>query len=325
MDLVLRGLNIKGVYEMSNLYVDAVNNVSLELYKNEIFGIAGESGCGKSTLVKILYGYIEPPLKLKSGSIELYSSNNEKPFMISSLSLDDLRNTVWWKHISYIPQNSMNVLNPTTRIRDHFAEMYKTYMGMKKKEAYAMARKYLEEFGLPSDALQAFPHQLSGGMRQRIVIAMSLLLQPDVVLADEPTSALDVINQRAALMFLKKAQERLKNTIVLVSHDMGIHSVLTDRMGVMYAGNIVEVGGTHAIFEKPLHPYTKALIDSLPRLGDKARRTGLKGQPPDLRQPPSGCRFHPRCPYSKPICQREEPKLVKIEKDREVSCWIYAS
>ncbi|MBS7633947.1 ABC transporter ATP-binding protein [Candidatus Bathyarchaeota archaeon] len=324
MDLVLRGLNIKGGYEMSKVYVDAVNNVSLELYKNEIFGVAGESGCGKSTLVKILYGYIEPPLKLKSGSIELYS-NDEKSFMISSLSLDDLRKTVWWKHISYIPQNSMNVLNPTTRVKDHFAEMYKTYTGMKKKEAYAMARKYVEDFGLPSDALQAFPHQLSGGMRQRIVIAVALLLQPAMVLADEPTSALDVINQRAALMFLKKAQERLKNTIVLVSHDMGIHSVLTDRMGVMYAGNIVEVGGTQAIFEKPLHPYTEALIESLPRLGDKSQRTGLKGQPPDLRQPPSGCRFHPRCPYSKPICQKEEPEHGKREKDRRVSCWIYAS
>jgi peptide/nickel transport system ATP-binding protein len=321
MSVALRCLNVKSGYEFSEVYIDAVSDVSLELRRNEIFGIAGESGCGKSTLIKTIYGYIEPPLVLKGGSIELHTHDG-KIFNVSSLDLDNIRKTVWWKYISYIPQNAMNVLNPTMRIRDHFAEMYREYMGLKKRESYAKAQEYVESFGLPGDVLFAFPHQLSGGMRQRVVIVLSLLFKPDVILADEPTSALDVVNQRVALMFLRNAQKEFKNTLVVVSHDMGIQGVLTDRMGIMYAGKIVEVGETQTIFENPLHPYTKALMESLPRLGDKTQRTGIRGQPPDLRYPPPGCRFHSRCPYSKPICQKEEPKLIEIEQDHYVSCWL---
>jgi len=321
MSIVLKCLNVKGGYELSEAYIDAVSNVSLELRTNEIFGIAGESGCGKSTFIKTIYGYIEPPLILKGGTIELYGRNG-KTFNISSLSLGYLRKNVWWKYISYIPQNAMNVLNPTMRIRDHFAEIYKEHMGLKKRDSYTRAQEYIESFGLPNEVLSAFPHQLSGGMRQRVVIALSLLFEPDIVLADEPTSALDVINQRVSLVFLRKAQRKLKNTIVVVSHDMGVQSVLTDRMGIMYAGKIVEIGETQTIFENPLHPYTKMLIKSLPRLGDKTRRVGAKGQPPDLRNPPPGCRFHPRCPYSKPICRKEEPTLLEVEQGHYVSCWL---
>ncbi|MEM1580932.1 MAG: ABC transporter ATP-binding protein [Candidatus Bathyarchaeia archaeon] len=321
MSAVLKCLNLKGGYELSEVYVDAVSNVSLELYRNEIFGIAGESGCGKSTLIKMMYGFIEPPMILRDGSIELYTSNGEV-FGVSSLGLENLRKNVWWKHISYIPQNAMNVLNPTMRIRDHFAEIYKEHMGIKKSESYVKAREYIEGFGLPSDVLSAFPHQLSGGMRQRVVIALSLLFKPDIVLADEPTSALDVINQRVALMFLRNAQRKIENTLVVVSHDMGVHSVLTDRLGIMYAGKIVEIGETQTIFEKPMHPYTEMLIKSLPRLGDKSQRAGAQGQPPDLRYPPPGCRFHPRCPYSKDVCQREEPIFIEVEPNHYVSCWL---
>ena len=321
MDLVLKGLDIEGGYELPEVYVDAVSSVSLELRRNEVFGIAGESGCGKSTLIKILYGYIEPPLTLKNGSIELHT-NDGTIFEISSLGSDKLRKTVWWRHVSYIPQNAMNVLNPTMRIRDHFAEMYREHMELEKSESYDRAQKYIETFGLPNDVLAAFPHQLSGGMRQRVVIAISLLLEPNLVLADEPSSALDVINQRAALTFLKNAQENLGNTLVLVSHDMSIQGVLTDRIALMYAGKIIEVGQSQEILRNPLHPYTKALIRSLPRLGDKAQRRGLKGQPPDLRHPPHGCRFYPRCPSAQPICRKEEPKISEIERDHHVSCWL---
>lgn len=321
MDLLLKGLDIKGGYELQEAYVDAVSNVSLELHRNEVFGIAGESGCGKSTLIKILYGYIEPPLTLRNGLIELYT-NDGNTLEISSLSPDKLRKTIWWRLVSYIPQNAMNVLNPTIRIRDHFAEMYREHIGLEKSESYSKAQKYIETFGLPNDVLAAFPHQLSGGMRQRVVIAISLLLEPNLVLADEPSSALDVINQRAALTFLKNAQENLGNTLVLVSHDMSIQGVLTDRMALMYAGKMIEVGETQEILENPLHPYTKALTRSLPRLGDKAQRRGLRGQPPDLRNPPQGCRFYPRCPSPQPICQKEEPKISKIERDHYVSCWL---
>jgi len=288
-----------------------------------VFGIAGESGCGKSTLLKILYGHIKPPLTLKQGSVELYTGG-EKPINISSLSLKEHQRTVWWKRISYIPQASMNVLNPTMRARAHFAEMLKIHMGMSKEEAYSKAEEYAESIGLPRDALNAFPHQLSGGMRQRTVIAMAVLLKPELVLADEPSSALDVITQRTALTFLKDVQRGLGNTLVLVTHDMGVQAVLTDRVAVMYAGKIVEIGETAGIFEKPLHPYTRALVDSLPRLGDKSQRAGLGGQPPDLRRPPAGCRFHPRCAHAMDVCSREEPQLVRRGDRSHAACWLYA-
>lgn len=328
-NLILKAMGLEGVYMLAPSlrgskekleYVDAVSNVSFELRRNEVFGIAGESGCGKSTLLKILYGHVKPPLKLKHGSVELYVEKEK--IDVHSLNLEERQKEIWWKHVSFIPQGTMNVLNPTMRIRDHFAELFKIQMNMGKQESYAQAQKYSESMGLPKDALSAFPHQLSGGMVQRAVIAMAVSLEPELILADEPSSALDVITQRAVLTFLLETQKRLGNTLALVSHDMGIHSVLTDRIAIMYAGRLAEVGETIETFENPLHPYTRALIDSLPRLGDKSQRTGLGGQPPDLRNPPPGCRFHLRCPHAKDICRKEQPKLLK-DDDHSVACWLY--
>ena len=323
--------NLKAGYKLSTMefqkeveiYVDAVSGVSLTLGRNEIFGIAGESGCGKSTLIKVIYGYYEPSLILRDGSVRLYGRKGEE-FDIVKLDRIRLQRDVWWKHISYIPQSSMNILNPTMRIRDHFAEILKIHRGMEKDEAYREAGKYLESMGLPIDALSAFPHQLSGGMRQRVVIALALLLEPSLVLADEPSSALDVINQKVVLTLLREKQEELKNTVVIVSHDMGVHGVLSDRMAIMYAGKIVEICDTTEIFWKPLHPYTKALIESLPRLGDKSKRIGLGGAPPDLRNPPPGCRFHPRCPYVMPVCSKADPPLREVKNNRYAACWLYS-
>ena len=328
-NLTLKSIGLKGVYMLAsslggskeNLkYIDAVSNVSFELYKNEVFGIAGESGCGKSTLLKILYGHVKPPLKLEQGSVEL-NAEKEK-INIYSLNLKERQNKIWWKYISYIPQSAMNVLNPTMRIKDHFAELFKIHMNIDKQEAYAQSQKYAESMGLPKDALSAFPHQLSGGMKQRVVILMAVLLEPKLILADEPSSALDVITQQAVLTLLLNTQKRLGNILIVVSHDMGIHSVITDRMAIMYAGKLVEVGETEKIFENPLHPYTCALIESLLRLGDKSQRLGLSGQPPDLGNPPPGCRFHPRCSHAKDVCRKEEPKQLD-EDERSVACWLY--
>lgn len=334
METVLEAEKLKGGYLLSSMqtlsseqhdvYVDAVSGVSLKLRRNEVFGIAGESGCGKSTLMKMFYGLIDPPLILRGGLVKLPTEGGEE-LCITSLTRKQLRKDVWWKHTSYIPQSSMNVLNPTMRIRDHFAEMLKVHAGMQKKEAYVEARRYVEQAGLPIDVLSAFPHQLSGGMRQRVVIAIGLLLEPDLVLTDEPSSALDVINQRVVLTMLGDAQKALKNTLVIVSHDMGVHGVMTHRMSIMYAGKIIEIGTTEDIFEKPLHPYAQALIKSLPKLGDKEQRTGLSGRPPDLRSPPSGCRFHPRCPHAMPICSNETPKIEEMKANRYVACWLYST
>jgi peptide/nickel transport system ATP-binding protein len=160
-------------------------------------------------------------------------------------------------------------------------------------------------------------------MRQRIVIALALMLNPKIVIADEPTTAVDVVLQRGILQLLVESQKRLNNTLIVITHDMGVHAMITHRVAVMYAGNIVEVGETTTMFENPLHPYTQGLINSLPRIGDKSTRVGLSGSPPDLRNPPPGCRFHPRCPYAMDICRREKPPTIKIDRDRIVSCWLY--
>jgi peptide/nickel transport system ATP-binding protein len=328
-NLIMNAIALKGGYFLTsspqsikkNLkYIDAVSDISFNLYKNEIFGIAGESGCGKSTLLKILYGHIKPPLKLSQGLLELYMEKEK--VNIYSLSLRERQNKIWWKYISYVPQGAMNILNPAMRVKDHFAEIYKTHLNVGKQEAYAQSQKYAESMGLPKDALSAFPHQLSGGMKQRVVILMAVLLKPKIILADEPTSALDIISQRAVLTLLLNIKKKLSNTFILVSHDMGIHSVITDRVAIMYAGKFVEVGETTKVFENPLHPYTNALIASHIWLGDKSQKVGLSGQPPSLESPPPGCRFHPRCPNVKDICRKEEPGQF-IENGRVVACWLY--
>jgi len=300
------------------LYVDAVSGVTLSAYTNEVVGIAGESGSGKTTLVKIIYGLVRPPLVVKSGSVYI----NTEGGRVDVLSVEDKRR-IWWKYISYIPQNSMNVFNPVQKIKDHFAETLKTHLGVRKEEAYEMAGEYLEKIGLSREVLNSYPHQLSGGMRQRIAIALALILRPKVVLADEPTTALDVVVQRGILQMLLEKQRELKNTLIIVTHDMGIHAMLTDRLMIMYAGKVAEVGNTHEVFQKPLHPYTQALISSLPRIGDKSVRRGLHGMPPNLANPPLGCRFHPRCPFAMDICRRSEPPLMEVGAGRLVSCWLY--
>jgi len=321
-DIVLNTVNLAGGYNVmindNMVYVDAVSNVNFYAKNNEVLGIAGESGCGKSTLLKILYGYIRPPLVVQRGSVTLRINDQS----IDILSLKD-RTLVWWKHISYIPQNSMNVLNPLQRLRDHFIETIRMHMDVDKDEAYKTARDYIESLGLSKEVLNAYPHQLSGGMRQRVVIALALMLKPRVILADEPTTAVDVVVQRGVLQMLLDKQRELKNTLILVTHDMGVQAMVTNRILIMYAGKGVELGATEDIFENPLHPYTRALIESLPRIGDKTLRKGLAGQPPDLTSPPPGCRFHPRCPYAMDVCRREEPPIIDIGKERFVSCWLY--
>ncbi|MDK6028829.1 ABC transporter ATP-binding protein [Ignisphaera sp. 4213-co] len=321
--------NLDGGYEVfvgkRKVFVHAVDNVSLTLHENEVLGIAGESGCGKSTLAKMIYGAIIPPLVVRSGDIYI-TTRNSANLKLNRLSIDEIRKRIWWLEISYIPQNSMNVLNPLKRIKDQFLNVFKYHdIEIDKEDFMKHLREMLNVMGLPPEVINAYPHQLSGGMRQRVVIALSLLFNPRIVIADEPTTAVDVVTQRTILSLIKGWRENNKSSLILISHDMSVHAYMDDRIAIMYAGNIVEIGNVFEVFKEPLHPYTKALIDSLIRKGDRTIRKGLMGQPPDLINPPPGCRFHPRCPFAMDICRVKEPPTIFLDKDRYVKCWLYVN
>lgn len=299
--------------------IKAVNGVSLGIPENAIYGIAGESGCGKTTLLKALLGNIEPPLRHFGGQV--FYRVNEKSLDVLVLSPQE-KQKLRWTFISYIPQGSMSVFNPVAKIRATFMDFLESHVpGKLRQELFQEAEKHLESLGLSPKILDAYPHQLSGGMRQRVAVALATLLKPRVILADEPTTALDVVAQRAVLQLLADIQKDLKNTIVLVTHDMGVHAAVTTRMAIMYAGRIVEEGPTREIFTNPLHPYTQYLIRSLPRIGDKSLREAAPGSPPSLANLPEGCAFHPRCPYAFPRCREEVPELEACGVQR-VACFL---
>jgi peptide/nickel transport system ATP-binding protein len=323
MSEVLKTENLKAFYILEywgeKRVIKAVNNVNLSIKQNEIYGIAGESGCGKSTLLKALLANLDPPLQLIDG--KLFYKTNGDFIDVFSLSKKEIKN-LRWSFISYIPQGSMHVLNPVKKVKDSFLEILESHIKAKDiKEYFDLMREHLKDLGLSPEILEAYPHQLSGGMRQRVVIALATLLHPQVILADEPTTALDVVAQRAVIQLLKDIQETFQNTIILVTHDMGIHAQLTTRMSIMYAGKIIEEAPTQEIFKNPIHPYTKYLIQSLPKIGEKEQREGIAGSPPSLISPPPGCAFHPRCPTAKPECAEEEPKLIEVSPQHKVACF----
>lgn len=317
--------NLKAYY-FTNIYgikrlIKAVDGVSLEIFNNEILGIAGESGCGKTTLLKVLLGIIKPPLSVFEGKVYYLLNHEEKDIL--SLNEKDFRK-FRWKIVSYIPQGSMSVLNPIRKIKDTFKDFMKAHIQeiISENDFEILLRDHLESLGLPLEVLDSYPHQLSGGMRQRVTIALSTLFKPRIIFADEPTTALDVVVQRGVLQLLKRIQKEHKNTIVIVSHDMGIHAHTSDRIAIMYAGKIIEIGPKKNIFLNPLHPYTKYLINSLPKVGDKSYRTSIPGTPPSLANPPSGCRFHERCPEAMSICKESAPNLVDMGNGHKVACFL---
>lgn len=293
--------------------VNAVDGVTLTIPDGAIMGIAGESGCGKTTLMKVLYGDLGFPLDLAEGSVD-YDFKNDRGEQVTSKNIQK----EWFRRISYIPQSSMSSLNPVVRIRDQFVDFPAT--SKRKKQTLERVREFVQKLGLPPEAIDAYPHQLSGGMRQRIMVAMATFFQPEIILADEPTTALDVVVQKDILLLLLDLQEQMKNTIIFVSHDMGVHYQLTHKMLIMYAAKAVEYADTEDIFREPLHPYTLMLTNSLPTIGDDRARQGLPGRPPSLWNPPQGCRFAPRCPLATDLCHAKEPLLLEHRPGRFSAC-----
>ena len=305
--------DIQATYTTVRGKVTAVDDVNLEIPKGIILGIAGESGCGKSTLLKVIYGNIDSPLALEKGQIE-YGFWDENGHIVTSENIREQ----WFKSISYIPQSSMSSMNPVIRIKQQFVD----HLDSKSNKAQVLdeVRAYVQKLDLPPEAIDAYPHQLSGGMRQRIMVAMATYFNPNIILADEPTTALDVVVQKGILLLLMDIQEEMKNTIFFVSHDMGVHYQITHKMLIMYAAKAVEFGDSDVIFSKPLHPYTKMLIESLPTIGDDHLRQGISGRPPSLWENLTGCRFAARCPLVTERCLTTEPEFEEFRPGHFVAC-----
>jgi peptide/nickel transport system ATP-binding protein len=324
MATILRTDHLKAFYilEMHGTQktVKAVNDVNIQIQENEIYGIAGESGCGKTTLLKVLFNEIVPPLRLIDG--KLFYRINADEVDVTRMSADEKRK-LRMRYISFIPQGSMSVLNPVLKIKGTYEDFIGSHVdGQSRAEIFELARQRILELGLPKNILDVYPHQLSGGMRQRVTIALASSLNPRIMIGDEPTTALDVVVQRGVIQMLKDIQKDLKNTIILVTHDMGVHANIADRIGIMYAGKIVEEATTERIFSQPLHPYTQFLINSLPKFGDKSVRVSVPGSPPSLADLPEGCPFHPRCPQVKDICRRQMPDFSQVDEVHKVACWL---
>jgi peptide/nickel transport system ATP-binding protein len=308
------------VYGISRT-VRAVDGVTFDLHGNEIYGVAGESSCGKTTLIKVISGTIKPPLKVETGSVVYDFGLN--PVDMVRASQHELRTTVRWKEISYVMQGSMSVLNPVRRIIRTFEDIVRAHQGIPDKKVFLeKTREHVRTLGLPPDVLDLYPHQLSGGMRQRVAIALATVFHPKLIIADEPTTALDVVVQRGVLQMLKDIQAESGNTVLLVTHDLAVHANVADRVAIMYAGRIVEEAPTETIFNAPRHPYTQHLIQSLPVIGDRTSKVSLSGAPPNLSNPPSGCRFHPRCPHAMEICSTQTPEMLALANRHRVACHL---
>jgi peptide/nickel transport system ATP-binding protein len=297
--------------------IRAVEGVSFSLEKGERLGLVGESGSGKSTTVMALLRMIKPPGRIVRGRVMLDDID------LLALTDEEMR-AARFARISLIPQGAMNSLNPVMRIKHQLMDTIQFHNGQGAiGDLQEHVRVLLKSVGLDPSVAEAYPHELSGGMKQRVCIAMGISLMPDVILADEPTSALDVVVQRQIMETLGNVQEEIGASLILVGHDMGLMAQFVHRIGVMYAGRLVEVGPVDDIFEEPLHPYTQMLISSLPSLEGKGVFKGIPGITPSLLKPPPGCAFHPRCPKKMSQCDSVVPTLQEVRPGRWVSCHLY--
>jgi len=308
---------VSEVLEVSGLSVDyvldrgdvrAVDDVSFTLDRGEFLGIVGESGCGKSTLLFAVAQLLSPPARIAAGSVTFQGTN------LVGLT-DKQLSAVRWRDMSVVMQSAMNALNPVKSIGAQFADAMRAHGKPPREEIAARSAEVLRMVGIDPVHLASYPHQLSGGMRQRSMIAMAMLFTPDLVIMDEPTSALDVVAQRALMAQIKELQLSFGFAVIFVTHDMSLISHFSDRLMVMYAGQVDEFGPTRTVFDRPLHPYTQGLLEAFPSIrGPRVPLKGIPGSPPDLAAPPAGCRFHPRCPYAVERCAQVEPDLFDLDE-----------
>ena len=313
--LEVRGLSV--AYASDEGPVVAVDNVDLDLARGEFLGIVGESGCGKSTLLYAIARLLGAPLagEITDGQV-LFKGRD-----MVTLGERDLRH-IRWREYSVVMQSAMNALNPVLTVEAQMRDALKAHSDMSRKQIEARSKEVLRLVSIDPVHLHSYPHQLSGGMRQRAMIAMALLFTPDLIIMDEPTSALDVVAQRSLMVQIKELQERLGFAVIFVTHDMSLVSHFSDRLLVMYAAQVAEFGQTRQVFDKPLHPYTQGLLEAFPSIrGEKVRLVGIPGAPPDLLRPPAGCRFAPRCPHAHERCSIAPP-LFEFEGDL-VRCVLY--
>ena len=296
--------------------VKAVDGVTFSVRAGEIFSVVGESGCGKSTLANAITRLTESPAYVAGGEILL------KGVDILKLNEKSFRN-IRWKEMSILPQSAMNALNPVMKTYSQIKDAVKAHARkVSNKEIRRRINTLAKRVMLPSYAVKAYPSQLSGGMKQRVVLVQCFILDPSLVIVDEPTSALDVVTQRKMLEFLGMRKDEAGTSIMLITHDIAVSAQVADRMMVMYAGKILEIGNIEDMFHDPLHPYTKALIEAVPSLGTRREVKGLSGLPPDLTKPPPGCRFHPRCTSICKDCDSEEPRLEEVKTGHLVACHL---
>jgi peptide/nickel transport system ATP-binding protein len=306
---------LKAYYFTNRGVVKAVDDISLTIKENESLGIAGESACGKSSFGSAILRTMQAPGKIVEGSIVLNDID------ITKLADVDFNKNIRWKKIAMVFQGAMNTLDPVYTIGDQMKEILEQHC-FKHGKIEEKISLSLEQVGLDKSTAKRYPHELSGGMKQRVIISMSLLLEPDVVIADEPTTALDVLVQRQIIELLKKLKKERGMIIILITHDLAIISEIADRIGIMYAGQMVEFGNVADVYKNPKHPYTQALISSIPKLySEEGQIHFIKGSPPDMLNLPAGCRFYPRCPYAMDIC-KSDPPAFKIG-DSYVLCWLY--
>jgi peptide/nickel transport system ATP-binding protein len=305
--------------------VCAVGGVSFDIAPGEVLGLAGESGSGKSTLAQAILRLLPAPAAITGGAITLDGED------VLGMSEEALRR-VRWRKASLVFQSAMNALNPVMRVGDQFLDMMRAHERIAKRRALAVAGELLELVGIDRRRVRAYPHVLSGGMRQRVIIAMALALNPELLIMDEPTTALDVVVQREILQQVKELQQELRFSVLFITHDLSLLLELADRVAIMYAGELVETASAGELAANPRHPYTQGLLRSFPPLhGPLARLTGIPGSPPDLAAPPAGCRFHPRCPHcvsdGSPLYARqttERPTLLEVAPGHRVACHLVA-